>query len=265
DAAPLAPLGRADMPLALLHPLTRYWFDGHFTAPTEPQRRGWPTIAAGRDTLIAAPTGSGKTLAAFLFGLARLLRAALAGQLAERPYLLYVSPLRALSNDVQRNLQTPLEEILTLARRDHPGCPEIRALVRTGDTPAKERQRMVRRPPHVLVTTPESLYLVLTGAKSRQILRHVETVIVDEIHAVARDRRGSHLALSLERLDSLCERRPVRVGLSATQKPIDELGRFLVGAAAASPVVVDIGHLRELDIAVEVPRTELAAVCTNEH
>src|SRR5437870_91537 len=153
------------MPLELLHPLTRRWFEGHFAAPTEAQRRGWPAIAAGRDTLIAAPTGSGKTLAAFLFGLDRLLRAALAGQLAERTYLLYVSPLRALSNDVQRNLQTPLEELLALARAERPGCPEIRALVRTGDTPSNERQRMVRRPPHILVTTPESLYLVLTAAR----------------------------------------------------------------------------------------------------
>src|SRR5205823_12152886 len=157
----------------------------------------------------------------------RLLRAALAGQLAERTYLLYVSSLRALSNDIQRNLQTPLEELLALARAERPGCPEIRALVRTGDTPSNERQRMVRRPPHILVTTPESLYLLLTSDKSRAMLRGVETVVVDEIHALARDKRGAHLALSLERLEALCERRPQRIGLSATQRPIDEIARFL--------------------------------------
>src|SRR5262249_16028646 len=152
-----------------------------------------------------------------------------------------------------------------LARRDHPECPEIGALVRTGDTPASERQRMVRRPPHILVTTPESLYLVLTGARSREILRNVETVIVDEIHAVARDKRGSHLPLSLERLQALTPARPVRIGLSATQKPLDELAGFLVGAAAQPPAVVDVGHFRDMDLAVEVPPRELQAVCTHEH
>src|SRR5262249_27916783 len=153
----------------------------------------------------------------------------------------YVSPLRALSNDIQRNLQGPLAELLELARQERPDCPEIRALVRTGDTPASERQRMVRQPPHILVTTPESLYLVLTGARSRQVLRQAETVIVEEIHAVARDKRGAHLALPLERLDALCATRPVRIGLSATQKPIDDLARFLVGASAPAPAVVDVG------------------------
>src|SRR5207237_7959053 len=151
------------------------------------------------------------------------------------------------------------------ARQKHPDCPEIRALVRTGDTSAKERQQMVRRPPHILVTTPESLYLLLTGKRSREILRNVETVIVDEIHAVARDKRGSHLALSLERLEALGVRRPVRIGLSATQKPLDELGRFLVGSTAPAPQIVDIGHMRDLDLGVEVPRLELQAVCTHEH
>jgi ATP-dependent helicase Lhr and Lhr-like helicase len=253
------------MPLPTFHPVITEWFSQRFQAPTEPQRLGWPLIVERRDTLIAAPTGSGKTLTAFLASLDRLLRLALAGELRDRTYVVYVSPLRALSNDIQRNLQGPLTEILELARRTHPHCPEIRALVRTGDTPAKERQRMVRRPPHILVTTPESLYLVLTGAKSREILRHTETVIVDEIHAVARDRRGSHLALTLERLDALCRTRPVRVGLSATQKPIDELARFLVGSQSPLPAIVDVGHLRQLDIQVEVPRMELQAVCSHEH
>jgi ATP-dependent Lhr-like helicase len=258
-------LAEQDMPLSSFHPVIAEWFSKRFRDPTEPQRLGWPTIRERRDTLIAAPTGSGKTLAAFLAGLDRLLRLALAGELRDQTYVVYVSPLRALSNDIQRNLQGPLAEILELARRDHPQCPNIRALVRTGDTPSNERQRMVRKPPHILVTTPESLYLVLTGSKSREILRHVETVIVDEIHAVARDRRGSHLALSLERLDALCSERPVRVGLSATQKPIDDLGRFLVGSTASPPAIVDVGHLRQLDIRVEVPRMDLQAVCSHEH
>ncbi|HXD87956.1 MAG TPA: DEAD/DEAH box helicase [Urbifossiella sp.] len=253
------------MPLPSFHPVISAWFLKEFQSPTEPQRLGWPAIQERRDTLIAAPTGSGKTLTAFLASLDRLLRLALARQLKDRTYVLYVSPLRALSNDIQRNLQGPLAEILKLAREDDPDCPEIRAGIRTGDTPANERQRMVRRPPHILVTTPESLYLVLTGKKSRETLRHVETVIVDELHAVARDRRGSHLSLSLERLNALCPARPIRIGLSATQNPIDELGRFLSGSTASTPAIVDVGHLRRLDIRVEVPRRELQAVCSHEH
>jgi ATP-dependent Lhr-like helicase len=253
------------MPLQSFHPVIRQWFQARFRDPTQAQRLGWPAIQSRRDALIAAPTGSGKTLTAFLASLDRLLGLALAGELRDQTYVVYISPLRALSNDIQRNLQAPLAEILEIARRDQTGCPDIRALVRTGDTPASERQRMVRKPPHILVTTPESLYLVLTGKNSREILRSVETVIVDEIHAVARDKRGSHLALSLERLEALCSTRPVRIGLSATQKPLEELGRFLVGSTAAPPAVVDIGHVRDMDLAVEVPQLELQAVCTHEH
>src|SRR5438445_11835398 len=208
------------MPLQHFHAVIGRWLERRFREPTVAQRLGWPPIQARQDTLIAAPTGSGKTLAAFLASLDGLLRLSLAGELQDQTYVVYVSPLRALSNDIQRNLQGPLTEILDLARHECPDCPEIRALVRTGDTPAHERQQMVRRPPHVLVTTPESLYLILTGKRSRETLRHVETVIVDEIHAVARDKRGVHLALSLERRAALCGTQPVRIVLSATQKPL---------------------------------------------
>src|SRR5438552_4951445 len=192
------------MPLQNFHPLIRQWFNERFAAPTGAQRFGWPAIHDRQNALVAAPTGSGKTLTAFLASLDRLLRLALAGELRDQTYIVYVSPLRALSNDIQRNLEGPLAEILESARQARPDCPEIRAAVRTGDTPASERQKMLRKPPHILVTTPESLYLLLTGAKSREMLRGVETVIVDEIHAMVRDKRGSHLALSLERLDALC-------------------------------------------------------------
>lgn len=255
------------MPLTHFHPLTQRWFSDRFSAPTEPQRLGWPAIAEGRDTLIAAPTGSGKTLAAFLTSIDRLLRAAIAGNLAERTYVVYVSPLRALSNDIQRNLKTPLAELMGMAEASLLGCPEIRALVRTGDTPAQERQRMLKQPPHILVTTPESLYLLLTARRSREILRHVDTVIVDEIHALARDKRGSHLALSLERLEALVGSRPQRIGLSATQKPLDQIARFLTGvhAGATEPTIIDSGHVRTLDLGVEVPPLDLQAVCTHEH
>jgi ATP-dependent Lhr-like helicase len=253
------------MPLRNFHPLIRRWFEQHFREPTEAQRLGWPVIQGGQDTLIAAPTGSGKTLTAFLASLDRLLVLSLSRDLRDQTYVVYVSPLRALSNDIERNLQAPLAEILELARQEQPDCPEIRAQVRTGDTPASQRQQMTRRPPHILVTTPESLYLLLTGQRSREMFRAVQTVIVDEIHAVARDKRGSHLALSLERLDALCQARPTRIGLSATQKPLAELGRFLVGAAAPEPEVVNIDPFRDMDLGVEVPQMELQAVCSHEH
>ena len=218
------------MSLSSFHPIIAKWFGHRFAAPTEAQRLGWPSIVEGRDTLIAAPTGSGKTLAAFLACLDRLIRDGIEGKLQDMTRVVYVSPLKALSSDVQRNLQVPLAEILELAHTEGISVPEIRVLVRTGDTPASERQAMTRRPPHILVTTPESLYLLLTAEKSREMLRSVETVIVDEIHALARDKRGSHLALSLERLEHLCEKRPVRIGLSATQRPVEEMARFLVGS-----------------------------------
>lgn len=257
------------MVLSLFQPTTARWFEERFGSPTDAQRLGWPSIVAGKNTLIAAPTGSGKTLAAFLACLDSLLRQGRAGPLPAGVQVVYVSPLKALSNDIQRNLAEPLAELADRLRAEGRTPPEIRVLVRTGDTPASQRQAMTRRPPHILVTTPESLYLVLTGAKSREMLRTVHTVIVDEIHALARDRRGSHLALSLERLERLAGRPLVRIGLSATQRPMEEIARFLVGtkavtAAATNCQIIDVGHTRALDLAVEAPPEPLAAVCTKE-
>ena len=244
----------------------RWWRSGSwrkFGSPTEPQEQGWPEILAGRTTLISAPTGSGKTLAAFLICIDRLVRKALDGTLVNRTEVLYVSPLKALGNDIQKNLEGPLSEILALAAERGMLMPEIRTAVRTGDTLAKERRDMLKRPPHILVTTPESLYILLTADKSRAILRDVRTVIVDEIHAVADDKRGAHLALSLERLDLLAGE-PTRIGLSATQKPIELVAHFLTGAGRPAPAVVNIGHRRKLDLAVEVPASELGPVASNE-
>jgi ATP-dependent Lhr-like helicase len=250
--------------LSWAHPLVREWFVAKFGTPTEPQEQGWPHILAGRTTLISAPTGSGKTLAAFLTCIDSLVRKALAGGLGDRTEILYVSPLKALGNDIQKNLEGPLGEILTLAGQKGLLMPEIRVAVRTGDTLMHERQRMLKRPPHILVTTPESLYILLTAQRSREILRAVKTVIVDEIHAVADDKRGSHLALSLERLDVLTGGRAVRIGLSATQKPIETVAHFLTGIGQPDPVVVNIGHKRALDLAIEVPGQELGPVASND-
>ena len=250
--------------LVWAHPLTAEWFTAKFGSASEPQVEGWPHILAGRTTLISAPTGSGKTLAAFLACIDRLVRKALAGELRDRTEVLYVSPLKALSNDIQKNLEVPLSEIQQLAIERGLFMPEIRAAVRTGDTLAPERQYMLKKPPHILVTTPESLYLLLTAEKSRAMLRTVETVIVDEIHAVADDKRGAHLALSLERLSVLTERNPVRIGLSATQKPIETIAQFLAGTDRPLPVIANVGHRRQLDLAVEVPGSPLGPVASNE-
>ena len=256
------------------HPLTAEWFRGRFSAATAPQREAWSAIRSGRDVLVSAPTGSGKTLAAFLICLDRLVAAGLAGRLDDQVEVVYVSPLKALSNDIGRNLETPLAEIEQLAFERGLAAPGVRTAVRTGDTPAWERQRMVRRPPHILVTTPESLFILLTAERSRAALRHATTVIVDEIHALADDKRGSHLALTLARLDDLVRKagqpRPQRIGLSATVRPIEAVARFLQGNVAAAPApagsvaVIDSGHRRKLDLAVEVPRDELGVVATNE-
>ncbi|HVT57743.1 MAG TPA: DEAD/DEAH box helicase [Thermoanaerobaculia bacterium] len=272
------------------HPAVASWFARRFPAPTEPQARAWPSIRAGRNTLIAAPTGSGKTLAAFLSALDDLVRSALAGELADETRVVYVSPLKALSNDVQRNLEEPLAGIRgELASLGLPDAP-IRTLVRTGDTPAAARAAMVRQPPHILVTTPESLFILLTSAGGRTILGTTRTLIVDEIHAVAGNKRGSHLALSIERLAELVRSRSgagsassssaqrlLRIGLSATQRPIAEVARFLVGAGGFPDCpdcpdcpncpdceIVDAGHGRPLDLAIEVPASPLEAVMAAE-
>jgi ATP-dependent helicase Lhr and Lhr-like helicase len=263
--------------LAWAHPITAEWFLTKFGSPTEPQTHGWPSIVAGDATLISAPTGSGKTLAAFLVCIDQLLRASLSGQLTPCTQVVYVSPLKALSNDVQKNLDGPLAEIQQLAMQRGYLCPEIRTGVRTGDTLPKERAAMLRNPPHILVTTPESLYILLTAGKSREHLRRVHTVIVDEIHAVADDKRGAHLALSLERLDALVtgENRlspgqfltgltlpPQRIGLSATQNPIELVADFLTGIhpERKPATIIQVGQRRELDIAIEVPSDELTSV-----
>ena len=255
--------------LAWAHPLVQEWFVSRFGTPTEPQEQGWPHILAGHTTLISAPTGSGKTLAAFLACIDRLVCKALAGQLSDRTEVLYISPLKALGNDIQKNLEIPLGEILQMAGERGLLMPEIRTAVRTGDTLAKDRRLMLKRPPHILVTTPESFYILLTAEKSRAVLRDVETVIVDEIHAVADDKRGVHLALSLERLDALTERPPVRIGLSATQKPIEDVAKFLAGCSDENrkrpePIIVNVGHRRTMDLGVEVPSSELGPVASNE-
>ena len=241
-------------------PIVAQWFANRFGSPTEPQRRGWIEIAAGRDTLVSAPTGSGKTLAAFLICLDRLVRAAREQTLADETQVVYVSPLKALSNDVHRNLELPLAEIAELAEREGVCLMPIRTALRTGDTPMVERARMLKKPPHILVTTPESLFILLTAERSREMLRNVSTVIVDEIHAMADDKRGSHLMLSLARLDALTGHRPQRIGLSATVKPIEEVACIL----DPDTRIVDIGHRRDMDLAVEVPRDELSAVASTE-
>ena len=253
------------------HPVVRTWFERRFGSPTDAQAAGWPHIAAQQDTLLAAPTGSGKTLAAFLVGIDSLIRRAEAGEGASGTTILYVSPLKALSNDIQRNLQQPLEEIRAVAEELGYDLPPITVGLRTGDTPSSERQALVRRPPHILVTTPESLYLMVTAERARATLTGVRTVIVDEIHALARDRRGSHLALTLARLDHVVEGagmpRPARVGLSATQRPMSEIARFLVGIDGSTERpchVVDLGHQRDIELHIEVPPSDLEAVMPKE-
>ena len=249
------------------HPLVRDWFRDRFGKPTPPQAAGWKEIARGRDTLIAAPTGSGKTLAAFLWSINQLIAPAETAQ--DHTQVVYVSPLKALGNDIQKNLQEPLAEITRAGRRQGLPLRDIRTAVRSGDTPAAERQRMIARPPHILITTPESLYILLTAERSRQMLKRAHTVIVDEIHAVAGDKRGAHLALSLERLDALAGRPLQRIGLSATQKPMEDIACLLVGTrrlrrdGTPKCAIVDVGHKRELDLSIEVPDQELGPITSH--
>ena len=267
------------------HPAVANWFRRTYTAPTEPQTQAWPLIQSGEHVLIAAPTGSGKTLAAFLAAIDALVRQGVRHQLRDETQVVYVSPLKALSNDIHKNLEEPLAGIRQeLAALGFPEV-EIRTLVRTGDTPQSDRERMRRKPPHILVTTPESLHILLTSESGRKALACARTVIVDEIHALAPNKRGVHLSLSLERLEHITGDKLTRVGLSATQKPIDEVARFLVGAGgrpakdlfeagdlsesgagvAAPPcTIVDTGHVRKRDLAIEVPESPLEAVMSGE-
>jgi ATP-dependent Lhr-like helicase len=253
----------------LFHPALANWFALSFAAPTPAQAEAWPAIKAGRHTLIAAPTGSGKTLAAFLSAIDDLVRQGLEGRLADATQIVYVSPLKALSNDIHRNLEAPLAGVREQLRQLGLADVEIRTWVRTGDTPAAERDRMRRRPPHILVTTPESLYVLLGSESGRVMLKTARSVIVDEIHAVAPNKRGAHLALSLERLAALCGDRLQRIGLSATQNPIESVAHFLAGAdadgkPAAEVAIIDAGHQRRRDLSLEVPGSPLEAVMSKE-
>jgi ATP-dependent Lhr-like helicase len=256
---------------SLFHPAVANWFNRTFAVATPAQEAAWPQIAAQRHVLIAAPTGSGKTLAAFLAVIDELVRAGVAANgLSDETTVVYVSPLKALSNDIHKNLEAPLagirEELGAL------GLPklDIRTFVRTGDTPQHERAAMRRRPPHIVVTTPESLYILMGSASGRQMLASTRTVIVDEIHAMAGSKRGVHLALTLERLEALAGRKLTRVGLSATQKPIEEVARFLVGSGnlkadgSADCAIVDAGHVRARDLQLEIPAAPLEAVMSGE-
>jgi ATP-dependent helicase Lhr and Lhr-like helicase len=258
------------MPSFQFHPVIAKWFARKFGSPTEPQQFGWPAIQSGAHTLIAAPTGSGKTLAAFLASLDELFKIGLDGKLNDEIYAVYVSPLKALSNDIHKNLEEPLAEMRDALKIAGEKEIQIRSAVRTGDTPVAQRLALIKKPPHILVTTPESLYLLLTSESGRKMLATVRTLIVDEIHAVVGNRRGSHLALSMERLAALVKNPLQRIGLSATQKPIEEVAHFLVGinhiAQNGKPdcEIINIGHKRAMDLQIELPGSPLEAVMSNE-
>ena len=256
------------MPTSCFHTVVNDWFRQHFAAATEVQRQSWPAIKRKQDTLIAAPTGSGKTLAAFLSAIDDLIRDGIERPLLDETHVLYISPLKALSNDIQKNLQHPLNGIRD-SLLEH-GLPDIavRAQVRTGDTPQSERNQMRRQHPHILVTTPESLYILLSSESGRDMLANVRSVIVDEIHALAGNKRGAHLSLSLQRLDALClnrhQHKPIRIGLSATQKPIERVAEFLTGKPSTHCQIINTGHTRDRDLALELTSSPLQAVMPNE-
>src|SRR4051812_42459770 len=235
-------------PLEPFHPLVQAWFAESLGPPSAPQRLGWPAIASGAHTLLLAPTGTGKTLAAFLWELNALIREGAKAPLANAVHLLYISPLKALNNDIQRNLEGPLAELQQRFGAASEAFPEVRVGVRTGDTPPSARARMLRKTPHILITTPESLHIMLTTVRGRGMFHAVRAVIVDEIHAIAGTKRGAHLALTLERLEHLCERPPQRIGLSATQKPLEEIAKFLGGMSTGEPrpvTIVDCGLVKK--------------------
>ncbi len=256
-------------PLEKFHSATRNWFEQHLGAPTEAQAQAWPAIQKGQHTLISAPTGSGKTLAAFYSAIDGLVKQGLNGGLTNSTQILYVSPLKALSNDIHRNLEVPLAGIAQQLQQQGLPAVDISIAVRTGDTPQSARQKMLKKPPHILVTTPESLYLLLTSAGGRSLIASVKTLIIDEIHAVLGDKRGAHLALSVQRLDALVAGPLQRIGLSATQKPIEIVAKYLVGsdnihADKADCVIIDAGHRRKLELSLEVPKSPMTALMSNE-
>jgi ATP-dependent Lhr-like helicase len=255
------------MALHLFQPAVSEWFEKSFQTPTGVQTQAWASLKSAQNTLIAAPTGSGKTLAAFLSAIDDLIRQGIEGKLEQGTQIVYISPLKALSNDIERNLQFPRKGIQEHLQKAGLPPVDIRVMVRTGDTPASERANMVKNPPHILVTTPESLYLLLTSVNGRKMLGTVHTLIIDEIHALVGDKRGSHLSLSVERLESLVKRKLHRIGLSATQKPVEQVARFLVGNTADGKLnctIVDTGHARKLDLSIEIPSSPLTAVMANE-
>ncbi len=258
-------MSKSSTELPFFHPIVARWFKERFGLPSPPQAQGWPAICEAKHSLIVAPTGSGKTLAAFLALINRLLCQGLAGELEDSTQVIYISPLKALGNDIYKNLEAPLAEIRELFQKEGIQVPALRLALRTGDTPAYERRKMLKEAPHILITTPESLHILLTAEKSSQMLTSVKSIIIDEIHAVASEKRGAHLSLSLERLDYRCKRKLQRIGLSATQKPIESMGAILVGNRSKEKRRLEIiccGSHRKMDLRIAVGEEALGALAT---